>query len=79
MIAVILITLILTAGMLAIAVRARGDSLWVKIARRRVRAEAGIWFHKTRRRVDGAILRSQIKREGLRLRRELRHDMDEHS
>lgn len=40
------------------------------------RAAADIWFYRTWRRVDGALVRGQIKREGLRLRRELRQTMD---
>ena len=47
----------------------------VTVAEARARAEAEIWLHRTWRRVDGAIIRGQVKRDGLRLRRELRDEM----
>jgi len=40
------------------------------------RAAADLWLHRSWRRVDGALIRGQIKRDALRLRREVREAMD---
>jgi hypothetical protein len=68
-------SIVVVVLVVTLTVLARWRSPSVPVADAQARAEAEIWFHKTWRRVEGAVIRGQVKRDGLRVRRELRDEM----